>query len=170
MLDGSFSPGCTSLPFRLEAGNGSKPNLNKILMGAIIISILAISGCSVGMAMSGKKEPNLGAIRVGVTKGEVELQLGHPVSVVTAEDGGCAATYEYEIGNEPSTGRAIGHGVLDVLTLGAWEIIGTPVEGFQGRKRQVMINYGPDDRVRGINQPVMSSPDKAMAQDQSDSR
>lgn len=118
------------------------------------------------MAVSGQKEPNLGAIRVGATRGEVELQLGHPVSVVTAEDGGCAATYEYEIGNEPSTGRAIGHGVLDVLTLGVWEIIGTPIEACQGKKRQVIVNYGPDDRVQGINQAIILPPDKAEAQDQ----
>ncbi|WP_375358747.1 hypothetical protein [Candidatus Tisiphia endosymbiont of Neophilaenus lineatus] len=25
--------------------------------------------------------------------------------------------------------RAVGHGVLDVMTLGVWEVAGTPVEG-----------------------------------------
>ena len=44
--------------------------------------------------------------------------------------------YEYEIGNKPSAGRAIGHGVMDILTLGLWEIIGTPIEGFQGEKKR----------------------------------
>src|SRR5262245_8261647 len=45
--------------------------------------LLALMGCSVGMALSGKEEPNLGAFRVGSPRGEVELQLGSPVSSVT---------------------------------------------------------------------------------------
>ncbi|OPX19017.1 MAG: hypothetical protein BZ151_11525 [Desulfobacca sp. 4484_104] len=124
------------------------------ILGLLLISFLALSGCSVGMAMSGKKEPNLSILRVGTTKGEVEVQLGQPVSVVTAEDGSQAATYEFETGNEPSAGRAVAHGLMDVVTLGLWEAVGTPIEGSKGNKRQVIVNYGPDEKVRGINQPL----------------
>lgn len=125
-----------------------------ICLSLVIVSLLALSGCSVGMALSGKKEPNLSVLRVGATKGEVEVQLGHPVSVVTAEDGSQAATYEFETGNEPSAGRAVAHGLMDVVTLGLWEAVGTPIEGLKGGKRQVVVNYGPDNRVNGINQPL----------------
>jgi hypothetical protein len=34
---------------------------------------MALMGCFVGMAMIGKEDPNLGAFRVGSTRGEVEL-------------------------------------------------------------------------------------------------
>ena len=104
-----------------------------LAMAAIMLSgsCLIMQGCSVGMAMSGKKQPELGAVRVGATRGEIELQLGAPIEV-REENGHRVDIYEYEIGNEPSAGRAIGHGVMDVLTLGIWEVVGTPVEGFQG--------------------------------------
>jgi hypothetical protein len=123
-----------------------------------LVLVVPISGCSVGMALSGKKDPNLGVIRKGATRGEVELQLGHPISSITTEDGRRLDTYEYEIGNEPSAGRAVAHGIMDVLTLGIWEVVGTPVEAVQGKKYQLAITYDSDNRVIGINQPLASLP------------
>ena len=116
----------------------------------IVISLFCLCGCSVGMALSGKEEPNLGAIRVGSTRGEVEMHLGSPFTSTSLEDGMRIDIYEYEIGNEPSAGRAIGHGVMDVLTFGIWEIVGTPIEGVQGEKRQLTIKYDADDHVKSI--------------------
>ena len=116
----------------------------------VIISLLCLCGCSVGMALSGKKEPNIGAIKVGSTRGEVEMHLGHPTTSTTLEDGTRVDIYEYELGNEPSAGRAIGHGVMDVLTLGLWEVVGTPIEGVQGEKRQLNITYDSSDHIKSI--------------------
>ncbi len=124
---------------------------------------VALIGCSVGMAMSGKKDPNLGAFRVGSTRGEVELQLGSPISTTTTTEGRRVDLYEYEIGNEPSAGRAIAHGVMDVLTLGIWEIIGTPIEGFQGNTHRLTVTYDQEDRVMAINQAVVPPPPKQEA-------
>lgn len=121
----------------------------------LLVATLGLSGCSVGMAMHGKETPNLGAIKVGSTRGEVEMILGAPVqSVSTPEGGGRIDTYEYEVGNDPSAGRAIGHGVMDVLTLGLWEVVGTPIEGFQGTKYSIQLEYGPDDKVVKIIPPA----------------
>ena len=116
----------------------------------IVISLLCLCGCSVGMALSGKKEPNIGAIKVGSTRGEVEMHLGPPTTSSTLENGMRVDIYEYELGNESSAGLAIGHGVMDVLTLGLWEIVGTPIEGFQGEKRQITITYDNNDCVKSI--------------------
>ncbi len=113
--------------------------------------LLLTSGCSVGMAMSGKKNPNLGAIHEGSSRGEVELQLGSPIRSLTHMDGTRTDIYEYEIGNEPSAGRAVGHGVMDLLTLGLWEVVGTPIEGVQGDKYEITLLYDEDDRVQAIN-------------------
>ena len=121
---------------------------------------LALAGCSVGMAMSGKKDPSLGAFRVGSSRGEVELQLGGPISTTTTPDGRRVDLYEYEIGNEPSAGRATAHAVMDLLTLGLWEVIGTPIEGFQGTKHRLTITYDHEDRVLAINQAVVPPPPK----------
>ena len=58
--------------------------------------------------------------------------------------------YEYEIGYEPSGGRAVAHGVMDVLTLGLWEIAGTPIEAVQGEKYEATLTYDEQDRVTDI--------------------
>lgn len=36
-------------------------------------------------------------------------------------------------------GRAIGHGVLDVCTLGLWEVVGTPMEGAMDNNRGYVV-------------------------------
>jgi len=71
------------------------------------------------------------------TKSDIEAQLGPPVSVRSLPEGGQSCTYDYEIGNEPSAGRAVAHGAMDFLTLGIRELVGTPVEAVQGQKYQM---------------------------------
>lgn len=127
-----------------------------VIAGVCVLS--ALTACSVGMALSGKKEPNLGAFNVGSTRGEAELQLGSPVASVTNPNGTRTDIYEYELGNEPSAGRAIGHGVMDILTLGLWEVVGTPIEAFQVSKHRITIVYGKDDRIISLNRAVVPPP------------
>lgn len=115
-----------------------------------------LSACSVGMALSGSENPDLGAIKVGASRGEVEMHLGSPKSSTTLADGRRTDVYEYEIGNEPSAARAIGHGAMDVLTLGLWEVIGTPIEGVQGERYHATITYGPGDKVVDIRTTKIS--------------
>ena len=125
-----------------------------LLLLPISIVLCLSTGCSVFMAAAGKREPNLGMIVIGSHRSEIELQLGSPRSSVTSEDSLYRTdTYEYELGNEPSAGRAVAHGVMDLLTLGLWEIIGTPVEAFHGEKHEMVITYNQQDRVAGINRP-----------------
>ena len=137
-------------------------------VAVVILGAFTIAGCSVGMALSGKREPNLGAFRVGSTRGEVELQLGSPVDTVTRPDGGRTDIYEYQLGNEPSTGRAVGHAVLDLLTLGVWEIIGTPVEAIGIEKKRLSIIYDREDRVLAINQALVPKAEPEPAEEESE--
>jgi len=115
-----------------------------------LILVGLLSGCSVGMALSGSEKPDLGAVKVGSSRGEVEMHLGNPTSSLAVGDGQRADVYEYEIGNEPSAGRAIGHGAMDVLTFGLWEVVGTPIEGVQGERCNATITYDRDDKVVDI--------------------
>ena len=116
-----------------------------------------LSGCSVGMALSGSPNPDLGAVKTGASRGEIELHLGSPISSTLLEGGHRADLYQYEIGNEPSAGRAAGHAVLDVLTLGLWEIAGTPIEGVQGEKYTATIEYDENDKVVDLKTVKASS-------------
>jgi hypothetical protein len=115
-----------------------------------LILVGLLSGCSLGMALSGSENPDLGAIKAGSSRGEIEMHLGSPKSSLALVDGRRTEIYEYEIGNEPSAGRAIGHGAMDVLTFGLWEVVGTPIEGVQGERFQATITYDRDDKVVDI--------------------
>jgi hypothetical protein len=130
------------------------PSMSVMLWVRAVVSALALipvlAACSVGMALSGEENPDLGAIRVGAVRGEVELHLGAPVRSASLDDGRRADVYQYQIGNQPSAGRAIGHGVMDVLTLGLWEVVGTPIEGVQGETYYATITYDRDDKVVDI--------------------
>ena len=109
--------------------------------------VLALSGCSVVMATTGKPDPNLGVVHVGATRGEMELQVGYPVSSTPVPEGGTVDIYEFEVGKNPSHERGALNGLLDLLTLGAWEVPGTLIELSVGEKRRIQVTYGPDDRV-----------------------
>ena len=139
------------------------------ILGLLSSTGFMLQGCSVGMAMSGKKQPELGAIRVGATRGEMELQLGPPIEV-REENGHRVDIYEYEIGNEPSAGRAIGHGVMDILTLGIWEVVGTPVEGFQGEKKRLMLTYDEHDVVTKVGTITVPKKKKTVTEDSKDDK
>lgn len=116
-----------------------------------LVFVLLLNGCSVYMAASGHKEPDLGAFSIGSTRAQVEAQLGNAKGSETIEGGARRDLYEYTLGNEPSAGRAVAHGAADVLTLGLWEVIGTPVEaGSQGDKKQIRVVYDENDRVKSI--------------------
>ncbi|MFO1037852.1 MAG: hypothetical protein U1E45_13495 [Geminicoccaceae bacterium] len=117
----------------------------------------ALSGCSVGMAASGKPDPNLTATHTGATRADIENALGPPVSSVTLANGDTRCAYEYEMGNEPSPGRAVAHGIADVMTLGIWEVVGTPIEAMQGQKYEMDVLYAPDGTAKEVVSHAISS-------------
>ena len=140
---------------------------NQILVFLALIPFIVNLGCSVGMAMSGKNNPNLGMIRKGASRDEVELTLGPPIKTVSIDAGRRLDVYSYQIGNEASAGRATGHAVMDLLTLGLWEIVGTPIEANQGDEYELSITYDKDDRVESINQAAKISPTPQTAKKES---
>jgi hypothetical protein len=113
--------------------------------------LFLLGGCSVAMALGGKKEPDLAAVRVGCSRGEVEQVLGKSKQVASLENGQRMEVYNYETNHEPNPPRAITHGALDVFTLGIWEVVGTPIELNIGDKQSLCVVYGPDDRVVSLN-------------------
>jgi hypothetical protein len=102
------------------------------------------------MALSGQENPDLSMVRVGASRVLVEQELGKPIEQETLEDGRRSDVYEYEIGDQPSGGRALAHGALDVLTLGIWEIFGTVAEAREGQQFHATITYDQDDKVVDI--------------------
>lgn len=102
------------------------------------------------MAASGKENPNLAVCTEGSSRLEIERELGAPIRSYESDNGDLECVYEYEIGDEPSAGRAVGHATLDVLTLGIWEIVGTPTEASMGDKFELTVVYGPDGIAKEV--------------------
>lgn len=105
----------------------------KRIMLLLGISFLLFSGygCSAVMAVRQPEKKDLNVLSPGNHQDMVRAELGAPIS--TGKDG---ESNEYDIfgfqeGNSKGWGvtRGILYGILDVATLGVWEVIGTPIEG-----------------------------------------
>lgn len=116
----------------------------------VLVLLPVFSGCSVFMAMHGKKEPNMAVLSVGQDRGIVILNLGNPTQTYI-KDGMTVDVYDVQFGNAPSGGRAVGHAVMDLLTFGGWEIIGTPIEGVQGESKSITIQYDKDNKLVSVD-------------------
>ncbi len=121
-----------------------------ILVFILAFSSVAFSGCSAYLAMTAKEEPDISRVQVDLAREQIELQLGDPVQSSKLADGGSADIYHYVSGDQPNAGRAVHHGVLDVLTLFLWELYASPIELAQGTKKGLEIRYDENDVVMSI--------------------
>lgn len=105
----------------------------------ILLSTFVISGCSVYKAASNE------GVAVSDIKNCTREQclLSHGMSVIDQkEDDEEQYVVTYRATARKSGGsylRAGGHAVLDVATLGLWEVVGTPVEGAMSNNRGYIV-------------------------------
>ena len=118
----------------------------------VIIVSLLLAACSVGMAMSGKEQKDTSVLFPGSPREVIIAKLGPPETSTKDQDGCFIDSYLIVKGNAPSTGRAVAHGALDVVTLGLWEVIGTPMEmGAGGEEHsRYVIYYDTQNRIQDI--------------------
>jgi len=130
------------------------PIIKHYLLMYIAIAILGgqLSGCSVYMAATqpGKKDTNV--LVVGTPRSIVIAELGQPTSIEVKNNKRTdyfSFVQGYSKGTK--TGRAVFHGAADVLTLGLWEVVGTPTEAiFSGDKVIYEVIYDKDDKVEKV--------------------
>jgi hypothetical protein len=117
-----------------------------------LCAIFVLSGCSIGMALSGNKQPNFDYIAVGAPRNQVEVELGHPTATNELTGGKREATYKYEMGNSPNPGRAWVYGYAWLSIIG---ILGEPIysliELTMGHDEETRIVYGPDNKVLEVH-------------------
>lgn len=127
---------------------------SKILAMAVAsIYVAASSGCAVVMAAKQPDYKNVELFKPGTTRGQLLGEFGQPVSTETRKDGTKCDTFSFTQGYSggAKAGRAVLHGVADVLTLGLWEIIGTPTEAvLNGNTVGYQACYGADERVTEV--------------------
>ena len=118
----------------------------------IIASAFASGGCAVYMAAHQPDAKVLNVLSVGQPRARLIAELGPPVSSHT-EGGVKTDIFSFTQGYSggAKAGRAILHGAADVATLGLWEVVGTPTEGyFSGTQLSAQVKYDAQDRVTEV--------------------
>jgi len=118
------------------------------------------------MAMSGKEQKDTSILFPGSPRQVVIAKLGPPETSTKDKDGNYVDSYLIVKGNAPSTGRAVAHGALDILTFGLWEAVGTPMEMGAGREdvSRIIIYYDGDEKIRNIQKIGVTEKDEVSGQ------
>ena len=107
----------------------------------LLISLLFLTGCSVGMAASGHKDFDDSIVFPGSNRAVIMSKLGPPEVSRKLEDGTIQDTYLIKKGNESSEGRAWAHAGLDLATFFLWELVATPYELVQGEETYRLLIF-----------------------------
>jgi hypothetical protein len=109
-------------------------------------------GCSVYMAANQPDKKDLGVLKSGTPRNAVLAELGTPIETTTRSGAKVDVfTFTQGYSGVEKGGRAVLHGAADVLTLGLWEVVGTPIEGYaNGTKVSVEVSYDREERVAKV--------------------
>jgi hypothetical protein len=121
----------------------------------VIIIFMFGQGCSVYMAANQPDKKDVSVFNAGTPRTHVIAEAGAPRHRHTKEnaDGTLTDTFVFVQGYSSGSkaGRALFHGAADVLTLGLWEVIGTPVEAVaDGTEVKVQVEYDANEKVQNI--------------------
>ncbi len=90
----------------------------------------------------------------GTPRAVVIGELGQPAAS-DLRDGKRIDVFSFVQGysRRAKTGRAFGHAVMDVATLGIWEIAGMTIESrYSGDKMAIQVIYDENDKVMEANE------------------
>jgi len=135
-----------------------KRKLVSVLATCLLGTSMAITttGCAVKSAMDQPSKKDTSVFSRGTPRYEVIGEVGQPVDTIKNDDGTITDTYSFIQGYSKGAkaGRALGHGLMDIATLGLWEVIGSPTEAIaSGDKVVVRVQYDKSklvDKVTAI--------------------
>lgn len=117
--------------------------------------IVLLAGCSVAMSASRstyKGDPAL--LQVGADRSLIESTFGSPNMTASLDGGRTKVIYKIDpdAHREGSKAAAVaGHVVMDVLTLGLWEVVGTPLElAAQDKFTSYILVYNTSQKVESV--------------------
>lgn len=126
---------------------------NLVLSLCILGFTLSSAGCSVYMAANQPEKRDTKVFAVGTPRNVVISEVGMPVATKTQEDGCKVELYRWRQGYSGGAKavRAVGHGVMDVLTIGLWEVVGTPAEAvMDGEMATYEVTYDEDECIKQV--------------------
>jgi len=124
----------------------------KLIMAVGILGFLNC-GCSVVMATKQPTKKNLSVLNQGTPRSFVIAELGVPISSKKNKNGFCVDAFSIKQGYSKAerVSRAFAHGVADVMTVGIWEVAGTPMElVFNGTEIRVQVTYNEAEEVVSV--------------------
>jgi hypothetical protein len=93
-----------------------------LMLGLVMLSP-CLHGCAVATVAHGLEGTDISAVRVGVTRSEVELRLGSPVRQWTTAAGIEYRMYRYDAGMPGSSANTTAAVLGEISTLGLLELI-----------------------------------------------
>lgn len=120
----------------------------RIISISLLCSFVLLQGCSAIMAGKKQTRKDLSVLRIGGNRDDIVQVLGAPYMSTRTDDGGVKDVYkivENAGTQETKTLAIVGHTTMDVVTLGLWEIVGTPLEIATQEEATVFILYYDSD-------------------------
>jgi hypothetical protein len=116
------------------------------------LPLLLLSGCSVFMAANQPDKKDLSVLTAGTPRARLLEEFGQPVSSrLQGEKRIDLFSFVQGYSKEVKVGRAFGHGVGDIATVGLWEFAGTSAETvFDGKKLSFEVTYNRSDFVERV--------------------
>ena len=118
----------------------------------VALTLILTSGCAVFMAAKQPSKKDVSVYRVGNPRALILAEFGLPL-ITEEKNGKKVEIFKFVQGYSAGTkaGRAVLHGTADVLTLGLWEVVGTPAEGaFSGNDIAYQVTYDEDERISEV--------------------
>lgn len=104
------------------------------------------------MAANQPAKKDMRTFNSGVPREIVISEFGAPIHTET-ENGKKVDLFKFTQGYSQGNKviRTVGHGTMDVLTLGLWEVIGTPTEStFNGKDIVTKVTYDQNNKVEHV--------------------
>jgi hypothetical protein len=114
-------------------------------------ALVSFAGCAVVKATNQPDKKNLSVFSTGTPRGYVIAEVGAPT--FTEEKNGERTdifTFKQGYSKGVKVGRAFFHGAADLMTLGMWEVVGTPFEAIaDGTDMKIQVTY-EQNRVKEV--------------------
>jgi hypothetical protein len=126
--------------------------LRRIALAVTVAAAMSGGGCSVYMAANQPSQKDLSILSKGQPRPKLIAEFGQPLHT-EVKDGVRKDIFTFTQGYHGGVkaGRAILHGVADVATLGLWEAVGTPAEGYMnGTQLSAEVTYDAQDIVASV--------------------
>jgi len=123
----------------------------------LFVSMTFLTGCAARKAASVRRWHNLRGIENGKDRPLVLKKLGDPVQAATPDQR--EDVFELNRGNLAfAYARVVAHSLLDMGTLGLWELLATPFEEWMEQPREVTVEYDSNDKVVDFSRDRLYTP------------